>query len=190
MKKGVIAIALLLVVTAYGGVFNINFKSTYGVDGDSAGNPLLPNIGDDVKIQLIYAGANNAVDGLATAGGGTQGDDVLLEEWTFTNTGGTLGEQYASFSYSHNSAFQGQGYVFGRVFADSAAIAGSSYAEWTVQQMSDFTSIPLPTPEEYNFGGNAAIHPDKVVAIPEPGTMGMVGAVCVSLFMIRRTFRI
>lgn len=190
MKKVIFAVgvAAIICASAGAGVFNIDFKSTYGVDGDAAGNPLLPNIGDSAKIQLIFAGADNVISGSAQAGGGLVGDDVLLEEWTFTNVGGTFSEQYANFTYGHNSTFQGNGYVYGRVFADANAAAGTLYADWNVQQMSDVTAVPLPTPEAYDFGGGAAINPTQTV-VPEPGTIGLMGIAGLGIFMSRRKLR-
>ena len=82
---------------------------------DALGNPILPNLGDQALVQLVYS-----ADGVADnplPGGIPHDNDVVLDARIITNNGG-LWEDYGLFgAQEYRGPFQA-GYVYGVVYED------------------------------------------------------------------------
>ena len=193
MKKSIFIVAVVFTTIVASAEFIINFTNTGGLqtptgDGASPSSPLLANIGDSALIQLVYAGANGIADGDVGIGGTAGGDDVVLESWTFSNTGGSLQEQFVGFTYSHQSAFQTGGQLFGRVFENGGAGANTFYFNSAIVVANDLNpaGTPSPTPDTVNVSPGAFSPVATGQVIPEPATIGLLGIAGAGLFAARR----
>ena len=168
-----------------------NFGSSFGVASSDEVSPLLGD-GQQALVQLIYAGGNGIIDGIAGIGGSVTGDDVVLfEGLTPVATAGDFSFEYGLFGFVVGpiAGYTG-GSVYGRIFQDSSAALGSWYYEGHVQILGDFVqSGPLgPPAESYDLGLGDAVSVNQQV-IPEPATIGLMGIAGLGMFLARKKAR-
>jgi len=198
MKKIVTVIAVLGLVVASQADILVTFTSGFGISdrGDLSGNTPLLAAGEQALVQLIYVGANGVVDGIATPGGGWENwvDDVIVGE--FLSPVAVAGDFVTEFgvwgSTIESLVGVDGGTVYGRIFQDAVAGAGTYYYEGhlAVAPDQDSTAIPQPTPGLiYDLGEGQLAFADQQVAIPEPATFGLMGVAALGLFLARKKTR-
>ena len=196
MKKVVAVLALTMVGMAAHADFYINFKSSFGIYNEAGDAGIIPNVGDQALVQLIYAGANDQPDYASgtdlSVGSLIAGDDVLLWQGVFTNNGGAY-EDYASgtFNSSVIEDYQGNGIIYGRIFSGLGEVGDTYYQGdlFTANNL-DPNGEPPPTPDDYDLGGAQDNQKaDDGTVIPEPATFGLMGVAALGLFLARKKVR-
>jgi len=108
---------------AESGAMNISWFGSAGFVDDFA-NPILPAIGDEAAVQLIYSPDNNRDPILP---GGVPGEnDAVLATNTVRNNGG-LFEDYAFFGTYAYSGSRQPGFIYGIIYEDADPDAGDQY---------------------------------------------------------------
>jgi hypothetical protein len=108
---------------AQAGAMNISWFGSAGFVDDFA-NPILPVIGDEAAVQLIYSPDNNRDPILP---GGVPGEnDAVLATNTVRNNGG-LFEDYAFFGVYAYSGFRQPGFIYGIIYEDTDPEAGDQF---------------------------------------------------------------
>jgi hypothetical protein len=193
MKKILIALVAVVAGATVQADIYMNFISSFGFEGPGGGTPLLTSNGQQALIQLIVDVDNDGIDGPAGIGGVTSGDDVVIfQAFSPAAIVGDGNTEYGLFTeiVGPVAGYAG-GTVYGRIFQDVAASAGSWYYEGHLQVASNFIppvgAPPLPT-EEYDLGQGGAVFVNQQV-IPEPATIGLMGVAGLGLFLARRKAR-
>lgn len=183
--------------------FYLDFLTMWGfADGsDPTGNtPLLPNTGDKALVQLLYAGDNGIPDyyqgSTLYIGGGVEGDDILLDQFVYENTGQPY-EEWALFYRRVDVGYLGNGKVYGRIFNTEDAGYGSKFYVGHVQTMSniDKTIVPPLLPEMYDLGqAKDALATNRIsvyenAVIPEPSTTSLLGIGAITFFLTNRRLK-
>ena len=189
MKK--LLIIMLAVASVASADIFVNVFTDYGFEANDGGVAL--NSDESARIDLLYVGANGAIDAVTGAGGGAFGDDVLLGTFNFTNNGGTFdadayftsGEiQSADSSVTGASDYN----VFGRIYQSSSAAVNTWYYEGSIAATPNVTlgttPAPISTGYQIDVGGTATAFNQQV--IPEPATIGLLGIAGAGLFAARR----
>ena len=197
MKKIIItALVAGMAIASQADIF-ISYRTGFGVSdgGDISGNTPLLGVGERAMVQLIYAGANGIVDGVAGIGGGVSGDDIVISEiFSPVVQPADVGGFFREFGIwdQYNVTFNGalDGNVYGRVFQSDVAAPGSFYYQSGLFAASDKDPVgpPADTPEVFNLGDNAIALADQQV-IPEPATFGLMGIAGLGMFLARKKTR-
>ena len=196
MKKLAVITVIVGLVGAVQADYFINFSSYWGTAGSDGTTGIIPKTGDKALVQLIFAGAdgiaNELEPGKLDLNALITGDDVLLYEGTFENTGG-LYEDFAGGSYGvfDGAAFLG-GAVYGRIFSTDVVGEGASYFIAEVGTMSDLDSSggggTPPLANDYNLNPDA-LGVAAGMVIPEPATFGLMGIAGLGMFLARKKAR-
>jgi len=108
---------------AQSGAMNITWYGSAGFVDDFA-NPILPVIGDEAAVQLIYSPDSNRDPILP---GGVPGEnDAVLATNTVRNNG-ELYEDYAFFGFYAYSGSRQPGFIYGIIYEDTDPVAGDQY---------------------------------------------------------------
>lgn len=205
MKKFLMAIFALAVATTVA-TAAVNISWTAGQwgenhlgDGSGSGNAILDD--NSVLWQLIYAGADDAIDAIPSGSvpGATDayGDDDVWAYRTIAQGGGTAAEdgstwdnwltyQSGTFVYT-DGAWDAAGYVYQRVFESSTPGNGTWYYESELTSMIIFDPANPPTTTLSYVNENAAFVPDQqVTQVPEPATMSLLGLGALVMAIRRR----
>ena len=147
-------------------------------------------------VQLIWsadAAYHPATAGqLDAAGYLTSGDYILFQGYTTIN-GGWTGDLDGSTNYVSSDVGGNplpSGYVYGRVFntSSSSPTAGTWFVQSTlVQVLNEQTNIPPDSPDVVDMAPSSPAVMDQQVAIPEPGSLALLGVGAVALILRRRS---
>ena len=176
MRKLIVAtLAFTMAAATANAVFFIQWDSSGGFSLNGA-DPLLPNVGDSMTTQLLFA-PDGTPDDSVLPGGITGGDDVLLQTEVFSNvTGGQL-EQYGFFSFvfDEDMPYQEPGSAYVRVFEPGAIEAGSMYAQSDLAQATDRNKegVPPDGPNALKFFASGINTVDMAV-VPEPTSLALI----------------
>ena len=211
MKKILLAIMVLglAAASASAGV-GISWNTAWGaydhaspdlVNSDSA-NSLLNEYA--VTWQLIYAGADNAIDLPDTSLGGAgiaddyvTDDDVVWASRTVAIGGGTAADgtdwdtwllwQGASTVVYENLAWSTAGFAYQRVFEGTPGALSWYFDSDPLALDTGYTGSP-GLPQVFEIGsGSAGFQPDQQIpAVPEPATMGLLGLGALVMAIRRR----
>ena len=196
MKKVLMAgFAVALACTVQADIL-VNFIGSYGAVDNDGFSPLLGN-GEQAFIQLIYAGANNAIDSTGAGVGGTlldAGDDVVL--WSGLGpvaVGGDFTTEFGTFDAGNipGAGING-GFVYGRIFQDSGAAASSYFYQGTLSVNMpnvDLGATPPPLSTQYDLLPSSAGAIANMQVVPEPATLGLMGVAGLGMFLARRKAR-
>lgn len=192
----------LAVASASAGV-GLTWTTIYGGYTHDAANTtssddlLLDSYG--VTWQLIYAGANNAIDPVELSNGingWVSGDDDVWATRTIAQGGGTASED--STDWDNWMTWQGSGsivyedlswntagYVFQRVYEGTLS-AGSWYFESNLLALNTgYTGSP-GFPQEFALDSSSSGFQPNQQLIPEPATMGLLGLGALVMAIRRR----
>lgn len=216
MKKFLMAIFALAVATtvATAGV-GILWSTQYGAYDSSSpdvvggSTALLDNY--SAIWQLIYAGADNAIDSIEnvipTAGGPNGdyvvGDDVVWAQRTIALGGGTAAEDGTAWTNwlldngGANASYEDlswstAGFVYQRVFEinplDGAPVDGSYYHETALLALNTgFSGGGQPYQDFFIDTPLSGFQPDiQIDAVPEPATMSLLGLGALVMAIRRR----
>ncbi len=179
--KTMVAMTILLTTAVAQAEFIIDFYSSFGIFNAEGTGGCLPNFGDTALLQLIYAGTNGVADTEGNNPVAISGDDELLWSGTYMNIGGTF-EDFAYGDYDIIvTAYRGTGLVYGQLSTYSNGVL--SYYTGHIQQMFDRNPATIFTPDEYDLG--QGLDNQRVITIPEPSTLGLMGIAGVGLLLVR-----
>ena len=215
MKKIFVALSALIVATsvATAGVGILWGVSGWGEnhlgDGTGSGNSILS--ANDVLWQLIYAGADNAIDPIDNSAPAMDeaawiandylrpgGDDAVWAERIIPMGGGAAADgtswddwliNQSGSTFYQDLSWSTAGFVYQRVFESSTPLSGSTYF-----YQSDLFALDVsypqspPVPQAFNMGpGGAGFVPDmQPSSVPEPATMGLLGLGALVMAIRRR----
>ena len=210
MKKFLMAIFALAVATtvANAGV-GINWSTLYGAYDHSSpdvvggSNALLDSY--SAIWQLIYAGADNAINDISTtvpvAGGPNGdyvlGDDVVWAQRTIAQGGGTAPEDSTGWNNWMNPtggttvyedlSWVTAGFVYQRVFEGTPA-DGTWYFQSPLQALDvGYVGGGAPTADFFVDTFSAGFQPTiQIDAVPEPATMSLLGLGALVMAIRRR----
>lgn len=213
MKKILLIGALLAVMTASASAWiGIEWRAGWGVyDMDSPdlvnSNPSDALLSDSSAIwQLIYAGANDAIDPHGTSEGvaGIQdnyvtGDDVVWGERVIGIGGGTAADgtdwdswlvwQGSGDPVYQNSVWNTAGFVYQRIF-EGAVVDGIQYTSPLFAFNPNWWdgNGAMPTAEMMYTETGSSVAPTTagVQTVPEPATMGLLGLGALVMAIRRR----
>lgn len=142
-------------------------------------------------VQLIWVGANGAIDSAIASGTGVSIDDSVVD-YAFVGAGSAAGEDgwFDGQSVEEGGDVQ-DGYAFYLRTWDKPA---SSYASGVVPEASVYygnsttwTWIKTASPyESHDFSADGAITASNLIAVPEPTTLAFLGIGLGAFFMRRR----
>ena len=212
MKKFLMAIFALAVATtvasaAVGVSWTVGQWGEANTTDNPAGTAILDN--NSVLWQLIYAGADNAIDSIPagtvpTVGGAgiadnyVLGDDVVWAERTIAMGGGTAPEdgttwdnwmQYVGGPTVYTDmSWSTAGFVYQRVFESISPIAGTWYYESALTPLlTNYDPSAGPTLTLSDVNENSAFVSDQqITQVPEPATMGLLGLGALVMAVRRR----
>jgi hypothetical protein len=104
--------------------FDFTWGASTGIFFPSLSQGILSNLGDEVVAQL-YLAPDDQVDGEIFPGGGTSGDDVVLDSFVVRNNGGVL-EEFGAFQKQFQAPFQ-SGTLYAVIFSTDSPIGGDRY---------------------------------------------------------------
>jgi hypothetical protein len=200
-KKVTLVIATVVALTnAATANVALQWKATGGFFSDNAGNGtgvgFMQTLGlANAYVQLIFAGADAAID-LPTAGGGISDDDVVLQSGSVSFIAPGYGDgNYGT--YNQSSTFNGNVYI--RVFGAATAGAisagtglnGTLYYNSPLRLITDGGAVPSPVAVEANTdttNGNF-MNNQTYFVVPEPSTYAFLGlgAVLLAVRRLRRS---
>jgi hypothetical protein len=116
---------------------------------DDQGNPILPNIGDEALVQLIYS-----PDGVADSilpGALMADDDVVIDTGIVRNNGG-LWEEYGLFNWIRHEGPYFPGFIYAVIYENTDPQAGARYYTGPLQAAVQTPSgSPIATSYEMNI---------------------------------------
>ena len=160
--------------------------------------------------QLIYAGADNAINTIPTgtvptAGGAgiaddyVLGDDVVWAERTVSMGGGTAPEdgttwdnwlQYQTGAQMYTDlSWSTAGFVYQRIFESATPGDGTYFFESGLTALITNYDAGAPATVTVSFAdvsGNGFVPNQMIVAVPEPATMGLLGLGALVMAIRRR----
>jgi formylglycine-generating enzyme required for sulfatase activity len=150
--RAYIAAGLLLSISIFGAAdamadLFVHYSASAGFWHEDI-SPVLPNVGDEALVQLMFS-----IDGIADdiyAGGVPSGDDQVLDSWILRNENGSYLEQYAIFTRDYSGPFIA-GYMYGVIYERADPIAGDRYYAGPLQATEDIVGFPPPPPDSYDL---------------------------------------
>ncbi len=196
--KTIMVMAVVLTIGSAHAEFIIRFGSSFGIYNADGTGGCLPSIGDTATLQLIYAGANGVADTDGNNPLAITGDDELVGTSIFTNNGGLYEDYAVEYFYEapyhplYNTTayvvpYRGNGLVYGRISTSATGLL--CYYTGHIQQMHNldpYSGIPF-VPQEYDLG--QGLDNQRVVCVPEPSTLGLLGVAAVGLYLARHKQR-
>ena len=215
MKKFLMAICALAVATTVASAAigvswtTVNWGENHLGDGSGSGNAILD--ANSILWQLIYAGADNAINTIPTgtvptAGGPgiadnyVLGDDVVWAERTLSQTlttstapeDGTTWDNWLSYQSGStlytDLAWSTAGFVYQRIFESTTPGDGTYYFESGLTAL--ITNYDAGAPATQTISNPDAAAPfvsnQQIVAVPEPATMGLLGLGALVMAIRRR----
>lgn len=186
-------ISFLIASSGYGEYFIQwqNSQAALTIDGNLS-NPITPNIGDQVLIELWFAGADDIIDSIVYDNNTTNNDDQLLTSAIHENTTNSNADKYGSYTEVFGGAtepFLGPS-VYMRVYGSNTKFAGVKYLESPVRTVNDKDfSGTAPAPDVVDFNSGTLGLTGTVQAIPEPTTLAVIGMAMVVIYGMRRKIR-
>lgn len=195
MKKSLVAMLVISFAGSVSADLSIAFQSNAGPVYENGGSIAGPYVADGSLVQLVW----NSTSTYGNAGvGGAAGANEIILQTTVTDSG------YGFWAAMPNALFVNadvgganinSGYFYARIFNQASPLAGGNYGDTAMIDASLWnydSGAVTPDPSKIyaqNFVSASGLEANKSV-IPEPGTIGLVGAACLGLVMIRRTFRV
>lgn len=147
-----------------------NYSAAVTWDGTSD-TPILPNLGDTMILQLVYAGPDGSIDPILFPDGSSNGDDVVLATEVFINTDGELNSQFgAGWAYVYGgpgTPFLGPDVYFRFILGDEITF-GTPFTVsqmFTVNQKTFIPDFPPPSPDVIGYYLATILTIDRAVPI-------------------------
>ena len=116
---------------------------------DDQGNPILPNVGDEALVQLVYS-----PDGVADrilSGAQMANDDFVIDTTIVRNNGG-LWEEYGLFDWIHYQGPYLPGFIYAVAYENTNPLLGARYYAGPMQATVEIpAAIQAPTTYEMNI---------------------------------------
>ena len=156
--------------------FDFTWGASTGIFFPSLSIGVLSNLGDEVLAQL-YLAPDDQMDGEILPGGGTNGDDVVLESFVVRNNGGVL-EQFGVFQKQFQATFQ-SGTLYAVLFSTDSPIGGDRYYRGPGMAATNAASLAglfdlNVGPESGNTWTGTVLTPDPYLAVRWLGSWGFL----------------
>ena len=143
--------------------FNLSWGASSGIFFPSLDLGILPNLGSEVLAQL-YLAPDGQIDSEILSGGGTNGDDIILDSVVVRNNGGLL-EEFGVFQRQYQAPFQ-DGTLYAVIFSSDTPVAGDRY--YRGHDMLAGDAALLTGLFDLNVGPESGNTWDRTVAAPNP----------------------
>jgi len=151
MKKTAVVVMMAIasaVMSAQASIVILWGSGAAGFFGPDGANPIAPNNGSQVLVQLIWAGANATIDtvDLLNAGGGyVGGDDSVYATYVHTvSDNSDITQTYMTGAPGAQASGANPGVslvFFARVFQDNTPANGEKYFDSTLFTATSYTSL-------------------------------------------------
>jgi len=156
--------------------FDFSWGASTGLFFPGASVGILPNIGDETLVQL-YLAPDGQIDGDILPGGGTDGDDIVLDSAVVRNDGGVL-EDFGAFQKQFQAPFQ-SGTLYAVIFSSDSPIGGDRYYRGPGLLAADADALTglfdMNTgPESGNTWTGTVLTPDPYLSVRWFGSWGFL----------------